>query len=128
MDIEKAIAGVLAELEHYKNHEELSLAIKQAITLSKKNITSGNAIKLLGEGWVAEEALSIALFCVLKEKDPKTALLMAINHSGDSDSTGAICGNILGAMHGMKAFPKEWIINTEIIDFIIHTADFLHSD
>jgi ADP-ribosylglycohydrolase len=33
----------------------------------------------------------------------------AINHSGDSDSTGAIAGNILGAMLGEAAIPQRWL-------------------
>ena len=43
----------------------------------------------------------------LAAEDMRDGLLLAVNHTGDSDSTGAICGNILGAMHGDAAIPPE---------------------
>jgi ADP-ribosylglycohydrolase len=50
---------------------------------------------------------------------------MAVNHSGDSDSTGAICGNILGAYHGLEGIPEKWIKNVELADLIMGIADRL---
>ena len=63
-----------------------------------------DGIHALGEGWVAEEALAIAVFCAVRYQDDfAAAIRAAVNHKGDSDSTGAICGNILGAWQGMEA-------------------------
>ena len=60
-------------------------------------------IHAIGGGWVGEEALAIALYCVLRYPDDfQKALCIAVNHSGDSDSTGAIAGNILGAHLGLR--------------------------
>lgn len=36
-----------------------------------------------------------------------------MSHSGDSDSTGAICGNILGAQHGLAVIPPEYLDGLE---------------
>jgi ADP-ribosylglycohydrolase len=63
----------------------------------------------LGHGWVGDEALAIAVCCVLAAPDPAAALLAAVNHSGDSDSTGAIAGNLLGASLGLAAVPQGWL-------------------
>ena len=56
------------------------------------------AIRRLGQGWVAEETLAIAVYCAFKYHedidDFKKALVAAANHSGDSDSTAAVTGNI----------------------------------
>ena len=58
----------------------------------------------LGEGWVAEETLGISLYCALRHQDDFSAgVIAAVNHSGDSDSTGAVTGNILGALLGYAA-------------------------
>ena len=66
-------------------------------------------IESLGGGWIAEEALAIAIYCSLAcENDFKKALLLAVNHSGDSDSTGAITGNVLGALYGSEAILNYW--------------------
>jgi len=70
---------------------------------------------MLGGGWVGEEALGISLYCCLKAKDDfLKALHLAVNHSGDSDSTGSITGNILGAMYGESALPITWLQHLEL--------------
>ena len=64
----------------------------------------------IGQGWVAEEALAIGVYCALKHSgDFRSGVIEAVNIDGDSDSTGAITGNLLGAMNGMSGIPKEWI-------------------
>ena len=35
------------------------------------------------------------------------ALIAAVNHDGDSDSTGAVCGNIMGAVYGYEAIKRQ---------------------
>jgi ADP-ribosyl-[dinitrogen reductase] hydrolase len=47
---------------------------------------------------------------------------LAVSHSGDSDSTGAITGNILGALLGKRAIPEEWLVDLEIRKVIEETA------
>ena len=47
--------------------------------------------------------MAIAVACAVGGLDrPVDALLAAVNHSGDSDSTGSIAGNILGAALGAQ--------------------------
>ena len=84
--------------------------VQQAIALAnREDVTDLEAIHALGEGWVAEEALAIALFCALRHRDDfAAAIRAAVNHKGDSDSTGAICGNILGAFLGAEAVAKAF--------------------
>ena len=49
--------------------------------------------------------------------------LLAVNHGGDSDSTGAICGNLLGTLHGETALPPVWLVELEGRDTILQLAD-----
>lgn len=71
-------------------------------------------VESLGGGWTAEEALAIAVYCALVlETEPTQALLLAVNHGGDSDSTGSICGNLLGAALGTAWLPTEWVQQLE---------------
>jgi len=80
--------------------------------------------KELGGGWVGEEALAIAVYCCLKYPyNIKKALTAAVNHSGDSDSTGAVAGNILGAYLGMDAIPKDWFDRLELVDVMQEQID-----
>jgi ADP-ribosylglycohydrolase len=62
----------------------------------------------LGEGWVAEEALAIALFCALRASDFAQGVRLAVNHGGDSDSTGSLAGQLLGTLWGADAIPATW--------------------
>jgi ADP-ribosylglycohydrolase len=45
-------------------------------------------------------------------------VLIAVNHSGDSDSTGVITGNILGCLNGKSAIPSKWLDQLELKDII----------
>ncbi len=81
-----------------------------AVELGAAGPPSPEAIEReLGGGWVGEEALAIALACSVAAPDMSTGLLASVNHSGDTDSTGSICGNLLGAHLGAEAIDREWV-------------------
>lgn len=109
-----------------KHIVELVDIIDLAMMLSENNETDLDNIHKLGEGWVAEEALAIALYCALRYQDDFSAgVIAAVNHNGDSDSTGAIAGNILGALLGFDAIENKWKENLELYDVILEMADDL---
>jgi ADP-ribosylglycohydrolase len=39
----------------------------------------------------------------------KSVMALSVSHSGDSDSVGAIVGNVLGARYGAILIPQEWL-------------------
>ena len=76
-----------------------------------------------GEGWIATEALAIALFCVARHlHDFNACIKAAVNHSGESDSTGAIAGTILGAILGYKKIPENFITNLQNKNYLERMA------
>lgn len=88
---------------------ETSTAVKRALDFATtQHEPSFERVESLGLGWVAEEALAISLYCALVTENFRDGVLLAINHSGDSDSTGAITGNLLGLMLGEANIPGEW--------------------
>nr|MCR5816354.1 ADP-ribosylglycohydrolase family protein [Ruminococcus sp.] len=102
---------------------------QRALDLAKSDMSDVDAIHSLGEGWVAEETLAIAVFCALRyENDFDKAIIAAVNHNGDSDSTGAVTGNILGAYLGFDNIPEKYKTNLELYDTIIEIADDLYND
>lgn len=122
----ESINSAIEILKGYSRHEETLKALEKAIDYAKdEEKTVYEVVKKLGQGWVAEEALAIAVYCALKNKDFKSALIMAVNHDGDSDSTGAICGNILGAAYGRRFIPEEWIDKIELKEFMEELGDRL---
>ncbi len=104
--------------------------VNRAVELSQnENISDLDAIHSWGEGWVAEENHEIDLYCSLKyENDFDKALIASVNHNGDSDSTGAVTGNILGAYLGMSKIPQKYIDNLELKDVILDIAEDLYND
>ena len=58
--------------------------------------------------------------------DFEKAIIASVNHAGDTDSTGAITGNILGAAIGYEALPEFYKKDLELHDVIIHVADDLY--
>ena len=95
--------------------------------LADSDLPHEDAIARLGQGWVAEEALAISIYCTLVARNFKHGVILAVNHDGDSDSTGAIVGNLLGAMHGVKAIPAEWLKPLELRDVITELAEDLYA-
>lgn len=123
----EAVAMMMGYLERHELHEETTRALQQAIALAKEP-PSIEMVESLGGGWVAEEALAIAVYAALQYPEPEDmlkALSLAVTHSGDSDSTGAICGNILGALHGEDALPPQLVFEVEGRGTILELADDL---
>jgi ADP-ribosylglycohydrolase len=52
-------------------------------------------------------------------------VLHAVNHGGDSDSTGAICGNLLGASAGAEAIDHDLLAQLEGRDTVTQVTDDL---
>lgn len=94
-------------LRKEEGFEETLRAIEMAEELADCGLPHAEAIARLGEGWVAEEALAIAVYCSLVARDFRQGVILAVNHDGDSDSTGSITRNLLGTLHGVKAIPAE---------------------
>lgn len=107
--------------------QQMLIGIRKSVELSENGLTDLENIDALGEGWVAEETLYIALYCALRyPSDMDRALVAAVNHVGDSDSTGAVMGNLLGAWLGYDQICKKWGQNLELSETLLEYADRLH--
>ncbi|MEU4232338.1 ADP-ribosylglycohydrolase family protein [Nonomuraea sp. NPDC026600] len=120
-----AVRDTLDLLATYPRHEETAGALRAAEELARSGEHTPEAVESLGGAWVAEEALAIGVYCALVEPSVERAMLLSVNHSGDSDSTGSVCGNLLGAAHGAAVFPAEWSRPLEGRETIERLADEL---
>ena len=106
--------------------KKLTEIIDLAVSLSENSESDLDNIHQIGEGWVAEETLGIAIYCALRyQEDFSAGVIAAVNHKGDSDSTGAVTGNILGALVGYEAIEEKWKNDLELADVILEMADDL---
>ncbi|QKV93136.1 ADP-ribosylglycohydrolase family protein [Streptomyces sp. NA02950] len=121
--LDGAVQRALAHLATRPGHEETTQALRQALGAVRQGLPTAERVASLGEGWIAEEALAMGLYCALVAEDVRHGLLLAVNHGGDSDSTGAICGNLLGVLHGETALPPSWLAEVEGRGTILELAD-----
>ncbi|MEV6525074.1 ADP-ribosylglycohydrolase family protein [Longispora sp. NPDC051575] len=104
--------------------EEVLAALTSAVRAAAATPADFRVLATLGEGWVAEETLAIAVYAVLSHPDDaRAALRLAVAHDGDSDSTGAVAGNLFGA--GGGALPADWLAGLELADVIGRVAEDL---
>jgi ADP-ribosyl-[dinitrogen reductase] hydrolase len=123
--LREAIHAAKGELCKHPSHAETLAAIEKAESLVKSRPRERNALRELGKGFVAEEALAMGLYCALGATDFEDGIILAVNHSGDSDSTGTITGNLLGAAAGVEAIPERWLAHLELRSAIEAIADDL---
>jgi ADP-ribosylglycohydrolase len=128
-----AVATALEWLDTVPDDGGTAAAVRAAVRMAGEAPQPTSFPAELGAGWVAEEALAIALYAVLAtapqpsgpavEAQPGThfraALQLALNHGGDSDSTASLAGQLLGARYGMAVFARgevpEWIGEREVV-------------
>ncbi|AUZ35180.1 hypothetical protein C3B78_12410 [Arthrobacter sp. PGP41] len=129
---------------------ELPERLESALRLAGKGVVTPEELTdALGEGRTAEEALAVALYAVLatapgtgmpgadnEGRDDagadtlpvrhfRAALALAVNHGGNSDSTGSLAGNILGAFYGEECLPAEWLGSLEAPEAVRGMANLL---
>lgn len=115
-------------LARFACSEEVADALTLALQLAEENKPSPEHMKEIGKGWVAEEALAIAVYAACCYPDDfKQAVCLAANHDGNSNSTAAICGNIMGTRVGRENLPKEWLEKIECRDVIEKMGEQLYS-
>lgn len=119
----EAVATARAELVKHPGHEEQNDALDAALALARQGPPTPEKLESLGQGNVGETALSMSVYVALATTDADSALLAAVNHSGDSDSTGSVCGNLVGAMYGEEALRGGWLDQLELRDVIVGLAD-----
>lgn len=124
--------GLESTQQMFSNHaeevEKFVSLVKKAILLSDISTDDVRTIEdELGGGWVAEETVAIAIYCALTHfENFERTMIAAVNHAGDSDSTGAVAGNLLGAATGYDAIPQFYKDDLELHDVILHIADDLY--
>lgn len=105
-----AAERAIAVLARYPRSDETVAAMRGALDLAhRRPEATPELVERLGAGWTGEEALAIALYAALTAPTFEEGVRNAVNHSGDSDSTGAIAGNLLGVELGRGAIPQRWV-------------------
>jgi ADP-ribosylglycohydrolase len=127
-DLKTAIEKAGQVLETHEHHHGCSRALAKALEAYRQQPIAVETLISLGQGWIAEEALAIGVYCALAAGENfKKGISLAVNHGGDSDSTGAITGNLLGALLGRTAIPGQYLTKMELVSLIEEIAGDLHA-
>ncbi|MGW6915894.1 ADP-ribosylglycohydrolase family protein [Kitasatospora sp. NPDC054939] len=115
-----AVGRSLELLGHYPGHEETGAALRRALALAANGPATPDTVDSFGSGWTAEEILGVAVYAALAQSRSwpvhtrfESGLLLAVNHSGTSDSSGAVCGSLLGAHYGDVMLSRAWLARLE---------------
>ncbi len=131
LDLHTAVSSAIAHAEAL-NDAALAAQLRAAVAFADEGVVSPERLtEVLGSGWLAAEALAIALYAALASAGPepgehfRAALALAVNHDGDSDTTGSVTGNLLGALYGEAALPPLWLERLEGTDVVRALASSL---
>lgn len=122
--LEHAVTQSLAKYGQTPGMEETRSLIERVLFFFYEGYQpTPQRIGELGGGWVAEETLAIGLWCALAASSFEEGVITAVNHSGDSDSTGLITGHLLGVQYGAAAIPARWFEQLELREVIVKIAE-----
>lgn len=121
--LDGSVQRALAQLAPRPGHQPVTDALKQALGAVRQGIPGPGRVAALGAGHNAEDALAIAVYCALVGEDIRHGLRLAVNHDGPSETTGALTGSLLGALHGETALPPAWLSELEGRPTLLELAD-----
>ncbi|MEV8096700.1 ADP-ribosylglycohydrolase family protein [Kitasatospora sp. NPDC085879] len=124
-ELRQAVEEAVEQTAAYPGSEETVAALRRAVRVAGLGPACPERVEQVGLGWIAEECLAMAVYAALVGADAREALVLAANHSGDSDSTGAVCGNLVGAMYGVAGLPADWVAEVEGVQVVLRVADDL---
>ena len=114
-EIKEAVCKAVETLKKYPHHEECLSSIKKALVLASEGNPSVEKIHTFGGGFLANEALGMGIYAALSyPTDFTSAIKLAINQSGNSNSAAVITGNLLGAYLGVEGIEKDLIDSLEL--------------
>ncbi len=113
-------AGLARE---WAGHEETLAWLNTALNLATQPF-KGVVPEALGEGWVGEQALAIAVYAASRSQSFREVMSIAANHDGDSDSTASLAGQLFGAEYGLEALPHAWIRRLDVLKAGLDLADW----
>jgi ADP-ribosyl-[dinitrogen reductase] hydrolase len=74
----------------------------------------------------APDTLDAALWCLARAESFEQTVIEAVNLGGDTDTIGAVAGQLAGAVYGASAIPRRWREGLHSADRIAALAHRLH--
>ncbi len=120
LSLPKALAEVVRLLSNTDHTEPIMASLEAAIQQANDHPAGKSAawshidsLRSFGTGEAGNEALAIAVYCVMACDDPFEAIITAANHDGWSSVTAALVGAIEGVRFGSDFLPASWLDTLE---------------
>ena len=133
--LDAAVARATAVVADRDGGQETAAALELAVELAAAAVGGdGNRdrdrdgvrdVNRIGDGWVGEEALAIAVYAASVADSMSEAIQIATNHDGDSDSTASIAAQLWGATYGLESLPHAWARRLDVFDPVVTMAHTL---
>ncbi|MGW5850972.1 ADP-ribosylglycohydrolase family protein [Streptomyces sp. NPDC055254] len=123
--LDSAVRRALGLLAPRPGRQPVTDALERALAAVTQAPPGPEAVESLraGRPGDAADALGVAVYCALVAEDVPSGLRLAVNHGGDSAAAGALCGAMLGALHGETALPAAWLAGLEGRATLLELAD-----
>jgi ADP-ribosyl-[dinitrogen reductase] hydrolase len=118
---EELLSSYPAPHEQYWKRHSLSPEIAEIAAGSFKQKETP---AIIGSGFVVR-SLEAVLWAFHRSDSFRDGALRAVNLGNDADTTGAIYGQLAGALYGVDAIPEGWIERLARREFITEKADAL---
>lgn len=92
--------------------------------IARGSFTRKEPAEIHGSGFVVH-SLEAALWALWSTDDFRSGCLAAVNLGDDADTTGAVYGQLAGAVYGENGIPKEWRTRLALRETIESLADGL---
>ncbi|MBT2480019.1 ADP-ribosylglycohydrolase family protein [Streptomyces sp. ISL-94] len=115
----------LALLAARPGHQSVTDALQRALSAVTQGPPTPERLRTLFPtgGADAEDTLAVAVYCALVAEDIPHGLHLAVGHGGDPAAAGALCGALLGALHGETALPAARLAELEGRATLLELAD-----
>ena len=118
----QAAQTAVQKVQNTKTAENLSLALQ----LLKLNTPTKEALWQIGTSGYVAETVPAALFAAIRYQQNFMAAMKALIFAGgDTDTTAAICGALIGAAHGIYTIPQNLRQQVEYADDITQKTEKL---
>ncbi|WP_301859920.1 ADP-ribosylglycohydrolase family protein [uncultured Megasphaera sp.] len=124
--METALNEVVSLLRRHDGGEKLADSLLQTAGDAVSGGDPVQAMKRIGLGWDAVEALLLSVYCVMHGQTLKDAVILACNQDGNSDACGAVTGNLAGALYGEQAVPRSWLSGLDGAAMARHLSQCLY--
>ena len=98
--------AILGQPDVLRPRDPQGHAAVQAIAAGSYRLKTRDEIR---SGGYVVDTLEAALWCVVQTRTFEDALVMAVNLGQDSDTVGAVTGQLAGALYGASAIPPRWL-------------------